>query len=81
MVLQHLTADPSAVSPDEIITLLKFGLDATDLAYKGKVYQQVYGTAMGSPVSVAVANLVMDVEQRALNHLRISIPILEMLCG
>jgi hypothetical protein len=30
------------------------------------LYQQVFGTAMGSPVSPVIANLVMkDVEQRA----------------
>ena len=70
---QRLAEDPSlpersALSPDEVVSLLKFCLDATYLAYRGEVYQQVYGTAMGSPVSVTVANLVMeDVEQRALN--------------
>ena len=32
------------------------------------MYQQVYGTTMGSPVSVVVANLVMeDIEERALS--------------
>ena len=36
-------------------------------AYNGTHYQQVFGTAMGSPVSVVIANMVMeDVEQRAL---------------
>ena len=36
-------------------------------AFRGLVYQQTYGTAMGSPVSVTIANLVMeDVEERAL---------------
>ncbi len=58
-------------------------LDATYLANRGEVYQQVYGTAMGSPVSVTVANLVMeDVEQRALTttYVCISTPILETLC-
>ena len=70
---QRLAEDPSlpersALAPDEVISLLKFCLVATYLAYRGEVYQQVYGTAMGSPVSVTVANLVMeDVEQRALN--------------
>ena len=70
---QRLAEDPSlpersALAPDEVISLLKFCLGATYLAYRGEVYQQVYGTAMGSPVSVTVANLVMeDVEQRALN--------------
>ena len=70
---QRLAEDPSlpersALSPDEVVSLLKFCLDATYLAYRGEVYQQVNGTAMGSPVSVTVANLVMeDVEQRALN--------------
>ena len=40
---------------------------ATYLSFHGGVYQQTFGTAMGSPVSVSVANLVMeDVEDRAL---------------
>ena len=39
----------------------------TQFAYNGIYYQQVFGTAMGSPVSVVIANMVMeDVEQRAL---------------
>ena len=38
------------------------------LAYEGKVYQQIHGTTMGSPVSLVVENLVMeDVEQEALS--------------
>ena len=48
--------------------LLTLCLDATFLSFRGKVYQQVHGTAMGFPVSVVVANLVMeDVEERALD--------------
>lgn len=35
--------------------------------FEGPYYQQVFGTAMGSPVSAAIANLeIEDVEQRAL---------------
>ena len=48
---------------EDIIHLLSFCLITTQFAYNGTYYQQVFGTAMGSPVS---ANMVMkDVEQRA----------------
>ena len=37
------------------------------ITYNGTYYQQVFGTAMGSPGSAVIANMVMeDVEQRAL---------------
>ena len=55
------------LSVDDIVNLLSLCLEATFLSFRGKVYQQVHGTAMGSPVSMVVANLVMeDVEERAL---------------
>lgn len=51
----------------EMMMLLKFCLSATFLSFHGDVYHQTFGTAMGSPVSVTIANLVMkDVEERAL---------------
>ena len=47
-----------------IISLLKLCLDATYFVFHGTIYQQIFGTAMGS---VVVANMVMeDVEERAL---------------
>ena len=47
---------------------MEFCLNATYLAYRGEYYQQMCSTAMGSPVSVTVANLIMeDVEERALS--------------
>ena len=53
---------------DDICSLLQLCLEATYLAFEGKVYQQIHGTAMGSPVTVVVANLVMEgVEQEALS--------------
>ena len=69
----RLTSDPSlpdrtSLSVDDICSLLEICLEATYLAFEGKVYQQIHGTAMGSPVFVVVANLVMeDVEQQALS--------------
>ena len=70
---QRLESDPSLsertpLSVQSIITLLDLYLNATYFSFRGEIYQQIYGTAMGSPVSVVVANLVMeDVEERALS--------------
>ena len=55
------------LSVDDIMDLLTLCLSATFLQFIGKVYQQVHGTDMGSPVSVVIVNLVMeDIEERAL---------------
>ena len=52
---------------EDIIHLLSFCLKTTEFAHNSTYYQQVFGTAMGSPVSAVIANIVMeDVEQRAL---------------
>ena len=51
-----------------IITLLEFCLNATFLTFGDTHYQLSFGTAMGSPVSVTVANLVMEkIEDLALS--------------
>ena len=47
--------------------LLNICLTSTSFQYNGKHYKQLHGTAMGSPVSVVVAEIVMQhVEERAL---------------
>ena len=52
---------------EDIIHLLSFCLKTTQFTYNDTYYQHVFGTAMGSPVSAVIANMVMeDVEQRAL---------------
>ena len=51
---------------EDIIPLLSFWLKTTQFTYNVTYYQQVFGTAMGSPVSTVIANMVMeDMEQRA----------------
>ena len=42
---------------EDIIHLLSFCLKTTQFTY-GTYYQQVFGTAMGSPVSAVIANMV-----------------------
>ena len=51
--------EQTILSPNEVAILLHICLDATYLAYKNGFYKQIFGTAMESPVSVTVANLVM----------------------
>ena len=45
---------------------LQICLNATNLTFRGKHYKQIFGTAMGSPVSSVIANLIMeDVEKKS----------------
>ena len=53
---------------NDIILLLEFCLKNTYFSFQDQFYEQVEGTAMGSPVSPIVANLYMDhLEQKALS--------------
>ena len=55
-------------SVEDICKGLQICLNATNLTFRGKHYKQIFGTAMGSPVSTVIANLIMeDVEKRALS--------------
>ena len=59
--------DRTTLTVDDIVEMLSLCLNATYFSFRDSIYQQVHGTAMGSPVSVVVANLVMEhIEQRAL---------------
>ena len=58
---------PLPLPNDKIMNLLKLCLESTFFQYNGRHYKQLHGTAMGSPVSVVVAEIVMQhIEKRAL---------------
>ena len=48
------------LNSDDIIDLLKFVLTTTYFSFRGQIYRQIFGAAMGSPVSTIVANLFME---------------------
>ena len=51
----------------QIISLLEFCLRSTYFTFQNKYFEQVEGTAMGSPISSIVANLYMeDLETKAI---------------
>ena len=52
---------------NDLMDLLNLCLTSTYFQYNGKHYKQLHGTAMGSPVSVVVAEIVMqNIEKQAL---------------
>jgi len=69
---QHLQSNPELsqcanLSATDLIKGLEICLSSTNFTFRGKHSKQVFGTAMDSPVSSVVANLIMeDVEKRAL---------------
>ena len=61
---------------EDVMDLLNLCLTSTYFKYNGKHYKQLHGTAMGSPVSVVVAEIVMQhVKARALSTCRQTIPL------
>ena len=57
--LANHSSDPP-IPKEEVIDLLALCLESTFFQYDGNFYQQLHGTAMGSPVSVVVAEIVMQ---------------------
>ena len=61
-------SDRTPLSKEVLVSLLRLCLSSTTFYYNGTVYQQIFGTAIGSPVSVVVANIVMEhIEDLALS--------------
>ena len=56
--------------------LLNLCFTSTYFQYNGKHYKQLHGTAMGSPVSVVVAEIVMqNIEEQALATYTRTVPL------
>ena len=61
---------------DDIMDLLNLCLTSTYFQYNGKHYKQLHGTAMGSPVSVVVAEIVVqNIEEQALATYTRTVPL------
>ena len=61
---------------DDLMDLLNLCLTSTYFQYNGKHYKQLHGTAMGSPVSVVVAEIVMqNIEELAFATYKRTLPL------
>jgi len=67
LVQDKTLKDRTFLDPQDITELLRFVLTTTYFTFRGEIYEQKYGAAMGSPVSPIVANLFMEhLEQTAI---------------
>ena len=65
------STDPLPLPTENIMDLLNLCLTPTYFQYDGKRYKQLHDTAMGSPVSVVVAEILMqNIEVRDLSNCR-----------
>ena len=70
------STDPLPLPTEDIMDLLNLCLTSTYFQYNGKHYKQLHGAAMRSPVSVVVAEIVMqNIEESALSTCRQTIPL------
>ncbi|XP_068691531.1 uncharacterized protein [Montipora foliosa] len=64
----HTWKDKTKLTKNQIVELTKIVLYNSFFSYEGTLYHQIFGCAMGSPVSVVIADLVMEhVEVQALS--------------
>ena len=52
--------DRTMLTPTEVVRLVEICLRSTSFQYNNIYYEQIEGTAMGSPLSPVIANLYMD---------------------
>ena len=69
----HTWKDKTKLTKNQIVELTKIVLYNSFFSYEGTLYHQIFGCAMGSPVSVVIADLVMEhVEVQALSTITAS---------
>ena len=65
------STEPLPLPTEDIMDLLNLCLTSTYFQYDSKRYKQLHDTAMGSPVSVVVAEILMqNIEVRDLSNCR-----------
>ena len=87
IITKLLQKDPSlknrtTMNIRQITSLLEFCLRSTYCTFQNKYYEQIEGTAMGSPISPIVANLYMEGFGKKSHPISSTSPcILEEVCG
>ena len=56
----NLLAQLTSLNKNDILRLLEICIQSTIFQWNNKIYQQYHGTPMGSPISVALAELTMQ---------------------
>ena len=64
----HNRAESSFVSVDNILKLSDFVLNHNYFKYDGHHYKQIFESAMGSPISPVLADLVMEEIEKTHSH-------------
>jgi len=67
----HFIANACKINKEEFLKAVRLVLDSTFFTFDNRIYRQKFGTPMGSPLSLIIADLVMEyIEERALEELK-----------